>query len=67
MVLTIEINEVSSKDIAEMFHINKRTAQRRLSLLRVAYGLPKNAVVTLDKFCEYYCIDAKELHVTIHR
>lgn len=67
MVLEIEINEVKSKDIAQMFGCSKRTAERRIALLRVAYNLPKNAIVTLDRFCSYYCIDAKDIHIKMTR
>lgn len=63
MYLSIEITEVTTKDIAEIFHWTTRTAQRKLSLLRNAYGMKKHQIVTLDRFCEYYGISQKDIHI----
>lgn len=63
MDIKITINEVSATDVSQIMHCTKRTAQRRISLLRDAYGLPKYAVITLDMFCDYYCIRQQDIHV----
>lgn len=64
MDIKITINEVSATDIAQIMKCTKRTAQRRISLLRDAYGLKKYSVVTMDMFCEYYDIRPQDIHAT---
>lgn len=63
MVFEVEINEITTKDYASIFHVTPRTAQRQLALLRDAYGMPKHAIITLERFCEYFCIDPKHIHI----
>ena len=63
MVFELEITEVTTKDIAKIFHWTTRTAQRKISLLRDAYGMQKHQIVTLDRFCEYYGIEKKHIHI----
>ena len=64
MEIKLTINEVSATDIAQMMNCTKRTAQRRISLLRDAYGLKKYSIITMDMFCEYYDIRPQDVHVT---
>lgn len=64
MELKIEIHEITSHDIAKMLSCDVRSAQRRLSLLRDAYGLKKHSIVTFDLFCEYYQIRPQDIHIT---
>lgn len=63
MELKIEIREITSHDIAKMLSCDVRSAQRRLSLLRDAYGLKKHSIVTFDLFCEYYQIRPQDIHI----
>lgn len=63
MVFEVEINEITTKDIASIFHVTQRTAQRQLALLRDAYGMKKQSIVTLERFCEYFEIDPKHIHI----
>lgn len=63
MKLTVEIHEINSRDVARMLHCDIRTAQRRLSLLRDAYDLPKYSIVTFDLFCEYFGIRQEDIHI----
>ncbi len=67
MNIQIEIKEINSNDVAQFLHCNKRTAQRRLELLRLAYNLPKRAIITLDLFCEYYCIREQDIRIKYYR
>ena len=66
MILQVEINVITSKDVASIFHVTQRTAQRQMALLRDAYGLSKHAVITLERFCDYYEIDPKDIHI-VHK
>lgn len=63
MIFEVEINVLTSADIASIFHCSLRTAQRQLLEIREAYSLSNHAIITLERFCDYYELDPKDIHI----
>lgn len=63
MDFTVEINILTSADISDILGCSLRTAQRQMSEIRDAYGLSNHAIITIERFIDYFELDPKDIHI----